>query len=68
MTEKDIDMIVVVMNLVATKEKPKCLKNLNCTKQAVKIVVCAVSITLSAGSAFAAEGGMGFYINSRKRR
>ena len=55
-------MTIAVMNFVATKEKPSHLKDLNLAKQAVTIVVCAVLLVLAAGSAFAAEGGMGFYI------
>jgi hypothetical protein len=60
--KKEIDMTITVMNLVAAKEKPRCLKNLNCAKQAMTIVVCMMLLVLSAGSVLAAEGGSGFYL------
>ena len=50
------------MNLDAAKEMPIRWKGLNGKKQAMKIIVCAVLLALSAGSAFAAEGGSGFYL------
>jgi len=50
------------MNLAATKKMPIRWKGLNGKKQAMKIIVCAVLLALSAGSAFAAEGGSGFYL------
>ena len=59
---KEIDTTNKAMNLAATKKTPRRRKDLNGAKQTMNIVICALSIVLAAGSAFAAENGMGFYL------
>jgi hypothetical protein len=48
--------------MIAVKRELKRWRGLNCAKQTVMIIVCAVLLGLPSGSAIAAEGGSSFYL------